>query len=477
MNTQSNLDRESFQRLLANAFVVQESGIDTHLLAALAKLQGSMARGEIDVERAMAVIVDSAQSVAKATGVAIALLQGDQLVYRAGSGSAVECVGRRVTAVLRVPKNKEARDEILRVEDAESDTRIEASICRQFGARALLILPVFAADSVVGVLEVGFREAHVFQHGEVHTYRLTAALLGEAMSRGVPAKVERAVAAEPTAVEDDPTLVAPKRPVEVVPQSVTPPRTEAPTVRLPAPPKPSEKPVDRLAAQPSAAPVAWLAPPARPAAAKASSNQNNPPDAAVKNRDVRKRVAVAIGLRTRREAGRVLSLIAAQARRVPSYIAWAAAAVVILATWIVFRNLYAGPRVEPVASQRAETIEQARPKVVEIPAARNVPAPSATHAASRWVRVSKNELDYETDEVTVRYFNPAPAKRRTTADGAQVKYIGDDVTVRYFPAKPATARSPRNQIHYISEGAGESSVPPKHGAAPVPGSPGQTVDR
>ena len=42
-----------------------------------------------------------------------------------------------------VSRHIESKAEILRVEIAPTDGRIEAAICRQFGAEFLLILPVF----------------------------------------------------------------------------------------------------------------------------------------------------------------------------------------------------------------------------------------------------------------------------------------------------------------------------------------------
>ena len=61
-----------------------------------------------------------------------------------GSGSSAACVGRHVTAVLSVSKHTQSKDEILRVENAQADRRNEAAICRQCGARLLLILPNLA---------------------------------------------------------------------------------------------------------------------------------------------------------------------------------------------------------------------------------------------------------------------------------------------------------------------------------------------
>jgi hypothetical protein len=57
----------------------------------------------------------------------------------------------------------------------------------------------------------------------------------------------------------------------------------------------------------------------------------------------------------------------------------------------------------------------------------------------RWVRVGNNELDYVTQDVTVRYFTPNPERQPVLDSDYQVRHISEDVTVRYFTPQPAVA--------------------------------------
>src|SRR5579864_1082479 len=174
MSTHSTVDRDTFQQLLASAFAVQESQVNRQSLSAVMEVQRMLGNGDLDVDGAMHRLVESARNAANATGVAVALLKGGQLIYRAGSGSAATYVGRQVAASLTVSADIDRSREILHVENAETDTRIEAAICRQFGAQSLLILPIYDVRGLAGVLEVLFSEAHAFQCGEVSTYQLIA---------------------------------------------------------------------------------------------------------------------------------------------------------------------------------------------------------------------------------------------------------------------------------------------------------------
>ena len=185
MNDHSSVDRETFQQLLASAYAVQESQINRQSLSAILDIQRSIASGKLDLDGAMHFIVESARDVAKASGVAIGLLKGDRLTYRAGSGTSAAFVGQHVTASLTVSAFTRTNREILRVEDAENDTRIEADICRQFGANSLLMLPIYFDHGVAGILDIRFNQAHAFQEREVRAYRLMAEQIECALSHSV----------------------------------------------------------------------------------------------------------------------------------------------------------------------------------------------------------------------------------------------------------------------------------------------------
>src|SRR5438876_5186837 len=183
MNTRPALDRESFEKLLANALTVQNSQLNRQSLSAVIEVQRLIQSGELDLDRTAHLIADCARNVAEATGICIGLLKGNRLVFRAGSGSGAVYVGQQVMASLTVSAESNSSGEILRVENAEADTRIDAAICRQFGAKALLILPIYHDRTVAGVLEILFSEPHTFEDQELRTYRLMAGLVGEVMSR------------------------------------------------------------------------------------------------------------------------------------------------------------------------------------------------------------------------------------------------------------------------------------------------------
>jgi hypothetical protein len=407
MRTLSSLDPESFQKLLASAFSVQDSGMDAQSLSALLELEQSIATGEPDVDRAMHLVADRARNVANATGIAIALRRGDQLVYRAGSGCAASYVGRHMTAILSISAHDEARGEILRVENAQADARIEAAICRQFEAQSMLILPIYDGCAVAGVLEVLFSEPHAFQDREMRTYRLMTGLVREAMSRDAQLDQKRALA------------------------------TKAATL-----PHAIEQSASQMQRSPG--------------------DDKSTPDPARKH-GIRQvygaATAVAVELPGVCQPAEATTIITQRVKRVPLHkLRWNVAvtgvvtALVIAACWIAYDGRPASPAGTP-SLQRSNAVQQQIPFVPAKPAPSNRASKAQTAAggaeeaespssAFKRVRVGPNEIDYIAEDVTIRRFTTRPALPPVRGRYKEVQ-MGEDVTVRYFASELAVVSQTR----------------------------------
>jgi hypothetical protein len=402
MRPNSRLDRETFQQLLASAYAVQESQIDTQSLSSIVELQRLVARGELDVDGAMRGIVEAVSAVANASGVAIGLLTGDQLTYRAGSGSAVADVGRQVRASLTFSADARTGREILRVENAQSDTRIQAAICRQFGAVSLLILPICQGHALAGVLEVRFSEPHTFDDREVRAYRLMAGVVEGALSKASELEQKKKLAAAPATL----------RPVAKMPPQ-------------------RENPFDNFGVLPVQA------------GKRPVYQRGGAAPALVHDSQVVKRPALLA--RTLVQRAKEVNWY-----RRPNVALAAIAAVLVLTLWVAYGRRAPVLPAPSSAATRPGAIEQQ----AAIQPAKGIPASSAVDAqtfpvsesrsrhpatAGRRVQVSENEVDYIRGDVTVRYFTykkPAPKPLQQRAGDARVAHIGDDVTVRYFPPQP-----------------------------------------
>ncbi len=426
MNDYSNLDRDAFQQLLASAFAVQQSQMDIQSLSAMVETQRLIAKKELDVDGAMHLVVECARNVANATGVAICLLKGDQLVYWAGSGSAAPYVGRHVMATLSIPAHNKASSEILRVENTQTDARIEAAICRQFGAKALLILPIYHDRAVAGVLEVLFGEAHAFQDREVRTYRLMAELIGESMSRVAQPEQTKPVPAElPT---------TPRTLEQITPQS--------------------EKSLNNRGSMPSPA----------------------------NTHVIDSRCGAAMGVARKLPVLEQPAMLATkgvpwQKRRWKNVTLAVVATGLVLTCWIAYRGRRPSWLLGSSALQKSTAIEQAPILPAKAGSARGMSAlqtapvpmkqPGVARATFRRVRVGENEVDYIGQDVTVRNFTPKAAPHRVRVGENEVAYIGEDVTVRYFTPKPAPGPPPWRTGIAVQPIAPSLSVPAKSVSKPA----------
>lgn len=428
MRDHSSLDRDSFQQLLASAFAVQESQIDSQSLSAILEIQRLIAKRELDVDGAMRLIVEGARGVANATGVAVGLLKGDQLTYRACSGSAASDVGRQMRASLTFSADAQATREILRVENVQADTRIQAAICRQFGATSLLILPICQQQLLAGVFEVRFSEAHTFQERELRAYRLMAGLVEEALSQA--AQQEQKQLEQKQAEQKRKLTQMPVTP-PIAPQ-MAPQREKLSREKFPNNASPTPLP-----------------------AIKPAIYQHGATALAMVRESVRESAVL-------KQPALLATAMVQRANQAAwsKQRSWALAAVVVVlgfTLWIAYKSRVPVSPLGSSSLSRSTTIEQEpvpfRPAKATLESdtttLQTAPAlPSATlpaRATGRRVRVSENEVDYIRGDVTVRYFTykkPAPPRQTRVAD-SHVTNIGGDVTVRYFPPAPAAKSASR----------------------------------
>lgn len=423
LSSLSNLELAFFQQLLANAFTVQECGMDRQSLAGIVELQRSIQEGNLGDQGTMQLIAERTRNVANASGVAIGLLNLDHLFYAAGTGTAISYVGMRVKATLTVSRMNEARAEILRVEDAEADTRIEAAVCRQFHAKSLLILPVYRSRVLAGVLHILFDEPHTFQDQELRTYRILAGLLSEALFQQVSPEQARAASGKLSAARAliEQKVASERRPAA---ESVQPPATIA------------ESTPEAIAEE-----QAEIFPTVEEEAVVCAETAVVVEEAAIVSAPVPSPATLAFWQRYRPfyRRARIAEL--------------AVASVVAVFAWVLCTQKPAtgsssstGPSKAPVESSQPVTAppapmpgDSASGPPVPATAAENTLPRTLAPAVTRWRTESHGRLKRFGDDVTVRYFGPRPATIQTS-DKVETRQLSDDVTVRYIKPRNAVAK-------------------------------------
>jgi putative methionine-R-sulfoxide reductase with GAF domain len=125
----------------------------TEMLGALSAVQREIESLGNNLEAALRLVVERAQTFTKASGAAIALRQNDEMVCRASAGDAPP-VGARLQVGSGFSGECVRAGRLLRCDDSETDTRVDRESCRVLGIRSMIATPVQANGAVAGLLEV-----------------------------------------------------------------------------------------------------------------------------------------------------------------------------------------------------------------------------------------------------------------------------------------------------------------------------------
>ena len=248
INGKALLDAESFQKLLAAAYVLQEhndqlldvnTGMDrsatapappqpeehfdqpelaesappsdyTETLAEIMAIQQQIQMSHMDLPDAMHLIADRARHITRAAGVAIGLLEENILVYRAASGIAQDRIGARVQSSSCLSARCLNQGESERCPDVSRDSAVDRALCGMYGIRALVAVPIFYEGKIVGSLELYFSAPNAFQENDVRTAQLMAGLVTEGKAQAAEAEWRHGLASERATMLDALTRFKPE---------------------------------------------------------------------------------------------------------------------------------------------------------------------------------------------------------------------------------------------------------------------------
>jgi hypothetical protein len=104
----------------------------------------------VDLDKELAqVCVDTS-----ATGAAIALLNGDEMVCHAASGPQAPGIGVRLDPRSGLTGACIQTRQLQQCKDTQTDVRVNAEVCRRLGVRSLVVLPLMDGDQLFGIFEI-----------------------------------------------------------------------------------------------------------------------------------------------------------------------------------------------------------------------------------------------------------------------------------------------------------------------------------
>jgi putative methionine-R-sulfoxide reductase with GAF domain len=138
---------------------------------------------ELDLEPAISAITERAQHLTGATGAAIALRAGDEIVCRARAGRTAPDLGVRLQTDAGISAEAVRSGEIMLCHDAERNPRVDLASCRRLGVRSILVSPLRHYRRTLGVFEVLSSSPGAFDERDVATMQLLSSMMVAAISR------------------------------------------------------------------------------------------------------------------------------------------------------------------------------------------------------------------------------------------------------------------------------------------------------
>ncbi len=232
---------------------------------------GSRALAETELDSALQLLVERAQYITGATGTALALPQGEEMVCRASAGASAPAVGARLQVRSGLTGESIARRQLLRCDNAETDPRVNLEACRGLGIASIVVLPLLRRNGEVrGLFELFSDHPYAFEERDLIALErmagltLTALDLAEQRQGSAPAPSPRREPERP--VESPRASSVPQ--ASAIPDNIRLDVSLKPALAEPAV-LPAEPPVISSSAElvPAAEPVPALAPVAAPVVA------------------------------------------------------------------------------------------------------------------------------------------------------------------------------------------------------------------
>jgi len=190
-------------------------------------MAASRSLAETELESALQLLVERAQYITGATGTALALPHGEEMVCRASAGSSAPAVGARLQVRSGLTGESISRRQLLRCNNAETDPRVNLEACRALGIASIVVLPLLRQNGEVrGLFELfsdhpyAFEERDLIALERMADLTLTALDLAEQPQNSAPAAAP-ALRGEPDKPAESPTASG-ARPAPAIPVNIPP---------------------------------------------------------------------------------------------------------------------------------------------------------------------------------------------------------------------------------------------------------------
>jgi putative methionine-R-sulfoxide reductase with GAF domain len=132
------------------------------ILTALTAVKHEVEAIGSNLDAALQLIAERSLGFLRASGAAIALSRGAEMICLARAGDDAPPLGARLQVGSGFSGECVRAGRLLRCDDCESDPRVDQESCRALGIRSIIAIPIQVDDSIVGLLELFSAQPNAF---------------------------------------------------------------------------------------------------------------------------------------------------------------------------------------------------------------------------------------------------------------------------------------------------------------------------
>jgi hypothetical protein len=173
-----------------------DKDLHTPTLAEIVETQRQIQVRHLELDSAIALIAERAAEIARAGGAAIGLLEGNSVRYRAAAGEMNLPVGSKIPLEKALSRDCLQAGQVVRCQDANSESLPDVEDCRRRGIQAMLAVPVYHDGGIAGAIELYYAGQHPFTEQDLHTCQLMAGLVTGVLARNEERGWKKSLASE-----------------------------------------------------------------------------------------------------------------------------------------------------------------------------------------------------------------------------------------------------------------------------------------
>jgi putative methionine-R-sulfoxide reductase with GAF domain len=187
-----------------------------------------------DLDATLQLLAERAQYITGASGAAIALRDGENMICCASAGASAPELGAHLQIDSGLSAESVRTRKVLHCEDAETDARVNQKSCRASGIASVVVMPLVRDEEVYGVFELLAGRPRAFEERDFIALQRLAEMIQTAVEHAEAARRAEKLGSTPeaeieVAVEAETGLMNPAH-APVAENSATTPGTRSPQV-------------------------------------------------------------------------------------------------------------------------------------------------------------------------------------------------------------------------------------------------------